>query len=363
MRRLANTPGTLLASPVRNLVFILAFMAVVVVAATFAYMRAGWSLVDASYMVALTVYTVGYGEVRPIDTPYLHGVTMATMVFGCTGMIVLTGALVQIFTAQQLHAMFGANRMQSRINTLTGHVVICGYGRIGMLLAHDLKVAGRELVVIERDASKLTHAETAGHLCVEGDATDEAALVSAGVERAGILATVLPDDAANVFITLSARSINPAIEIIARGEVPSTEGKLRHAGANRVVLPTHIGAERIAEMILYPETDVLIRGNREMQDMQRQLRAMGLDLEVANVPDNGALANVAVGEAERRGAGSFFIVEIHRRNGVVVTRPGPSVRIEAGDNVVFVARGNGAPAIALLARKAAHGLRAGRHRP
>ncbi|MEO7690347.1 MAG: potassium channel family protein, partial [Sphingomonas sp.] len=114
MRRLFADAESVLGSPVRNLVTILLFVGAVMVLATLAYMAAGWSFSDASYMVLLTVYTVGYGEVRPIDTSYLHAVTVATMVLGCTGMILLTSALVQFLTVLQLRQIFGANRMQSR---------------------------------------------------------------------------------------------------------------------------------------------------------------------------------------------------------------------------------------------------------
>lgn len=253
MRQISSNAADALGSPVRNLVVILVFVAVVMVAATFAYMRAGWSLADASYMVVLTIYTVGYGEVRPIDTPYLHAVTMATMALGCTGMILLTSVLIQVFTALQLRALFGVERMHNAIAALNAHVIIAGYGRIGVMLARELQAAGRDLVIIERDPVKIAEAKAAGHLCLAADATDETTLVTAGIARARVIATVLPDDAANVFITLSARNLSPRVEIIARGEAPTTESKLRHAGADKVVMPTHIGAERIAEMILFTD--------------------------------------------------------------------------------------------------------------
>ena len=349
-----------LGSPFRYLVGVLAFMGVTITLATIAYMHAGWSFADASYMVALTVYTVGYGEVRPIDTPFLHAVTMGTMILGCTGMILLTSALVQVFTAMQLRAIFGADRMQSRIDALIDHVVICGYGRIGVMLAHELQAAKRPLVVLERTPAKLAEAEAAGHLCFAGDATDEAALIAAGIARAKVLATVLPDDAANVFITLSARNLSPKVQIIARGEVPSTEGKLRHAGADRVVLPTHIGAERIAEMILYPETAALIRGSDEMRETERSLGGLGLDIEMVSLPENGAMTGALVGEAERRGAGRFFVVQINRRAGGTVTRPGPGVRMEAGDGIVFICRGGASEVSALFAQPAGP-IRVGRN--
>src|SRR6187402_3569082 len=267
-----------LGSPIRNLVSILVFMAVIVVLSTGAYMAAGWSFSDASYMVALTLYTVGYGEVRPIDTPYLHAVTMATMVLGCTGMILLTSALVQLFTVMQLRQILGNKGMADRIEKLSGHVIICGYGRIGVMLAHELATAGTPLIVLERNTDRLGEAEAAGHLTLAGDATEEELLVRAGVGRARTLATVLPDDAANVFITLSARSLSPEIEIIARGEVPTTESKLRQAGADQVVLPTHIGAERIARMVLYPESQA-IEENAELSRLAQDFGLLGLTIE------------------------------------------------------------------------------------
>src|ERR1700744_4200207 len=117
----------LLGSPARALTSIVVFMLVVVALATAAFMGAGWSFTDASYMVLLTVYTVGYGEVHPINTPYLHAVTVSLMVLGCTGMILLTSALVQFFTILQLRQLLGPNRMQARIEKLKGHVIVCGF--------------------------------------------------------------------------------------------------------------------------------------------------------------------------------------------------------------------------------------------
>jgi voltage-gated potassium channel len=286
-------------SPLRNLAWVIAFVLAVVVVATLAYMHAGWSFDDAVYMVLLTVYTVGYGEVRPIDTPYLHGVTIATMILGCTGMILVTGALVQTLTLLQLRELLGTNRMKSEIDKLKGHVIVCGFGRIGMMLAKDLATGGAQFVVLERDEGRLADIQAMGHLCMHGDATDEEALLAAGVKRARILATVLPDDAANVFITLSARSLNPSLQIIARGEAPSTETKLLQAGANKVVLPTHIGAERIAEMILFPETARFIRGSERMLDFEKVLRDLGLTMEMAMVREGSAAVGLTIEDLEK----------------------------------------------------------------
>lgn len=327
-----------LGSPIRNLLGVLAFLFSVCVLATLGYRAAGWSWTDATYMVTLTIYTVGYGEVRPIDTPYLHFVTMGTMVLGCTGTILLTGILVQLLTALQIQQLLGKNRMKNQIDHLDGHVIVCGYGRIGVMLAKDLAAAGRGVVVVERDPAKCAEAEAAGLLTISGDATEEATLQAAGIARARTLATVLPDDSANVFITLTARSLHDDIEIIARGEAPTTERKLRHAGADRVVLPTHIGAERIAEMILFPKTADFVRENDAIRDLKRGMADFGLEVEIVTAVADGALTGLSVMDAERSGGGAFFIVQIDKADGTTMLHPGPDETVEAGDMLVLVVR-------------------------
>jgi voltage-gated potassium channel Kch len=309
--------------------------------------------------VILTVYTVGYQEVRPINTPALHLLTVSTIVFGCTGMILLTGALVQVFTVSQIRQLLGVGRVSSEIEKMKGHVIICGFGRIGVMLAKELKDGGADFLVLERNEARIGQAQSLGYLCIQGDAADEAGLIAAGVKRARVLASVLPDDAANVFITLSARSLNPDIQIIARGEQPSTESKLTYAGANKVVLPTHIGAERIAEMILFPETARFIRGSERMQDFDKTLRDLGLGLAVVTVPDDSSAVGQTVGEMEKRGRGTFFAVQLDRRNGDIVTRPSSDVKIEGGDGLLVVARGD-AGALTALFQSPAERVRAGR---
>jgi voltage-gated potassium channel Kch len=325
-------------SPVRGLIAIVAFVLVVMAAATTAYMAAGWSFDDALYMVLLTVYTVGYGEVRPVDTPYLHVVTIATIVLGCTGMIAVTGSLVQVLTFSQVQRMMGENRVKSEIDKLRGHVIVCGYGRIGRMLARDLATGGAGFLIVDHDETRLAAARGLGYLCWQGNALNEDTLRAVGVERARVLATVLPTDADNVFITLSARSLNPGLQIIARGEAPSTESKLLQAGANQVVLPAHIGAERIAEMVLFPETTRFIRGSPRMRELDKTLRDMGLEVEVVSDAAGTAFAGRTIEELEARGAGAFFVFQVNRASGEMIARPPTDLRIAAGDSLVVVGR-------------------------
>jgi Trk K+ transport system NAD-binding subunit len=206
------------------------------------------------------------------------------------------------------------------------------------MLARDLSASNTGFVVIERNEQRIAQARELGYLCVRGEATDEQTLNAAGIVRARTLATVLPDDAANVFITLSARSLNKSLKIIARGELPTTEGKLLHAGADEVVLPAHIGAERIAEIILYPDSSRMIRSAELMHGFGHSLHNLGLNLSVAPVAERGRFARLTVEEIEQQADGAFLIVAVNRRDGSTVTRPSPSLRVVPGDGVVIIER-------------------------
>ncbi len=336
----------------------LAFVTVVVIGSTLAYMRAGWSFGDAFYMVLLTVYTVGYGEVRPIDTPYLHWVTIATIVLGCTGMILVTGFLVQALAFAQIRQLMGGDRARMDIAKLKDHVIVCGFGRIGVRLAKDLATGGAAFVVVDREEDALAEAAELGYLFHHGDATDEDVLHVVGIERAKVLATVLPDDASNVFITLSARSLNATLQIIARGEQPSTERKLLQAGANQVVMPTYIGAERIAEMVLFPETARFVHGSERMRAFEQTLQDLGLELEVVKVAEGTAMAGRTVAEVEAHASGAFFVAQIERAQGETVARPPADLTIAAGDRLLVVGRGGGR--ISAILNAPAERARAGR---
>ena len=347
IRRVARPRmGGMFDSPVRNLIVGLAFTLSVMVAATLAYMAVGWSFRDAVYMVITTVYTVGYGEVRPIDTPVLDAITIALVLFGCTGIIFLTGALVQFITLNQQGV--GLKRMNRQIEELQAHVVICGFGRLGAELARSLMASSAGFVIIEANETKALAAREQGYLCVHGDATKESVLMAGGVARAHALAAVLSNDALNVFITLSARALNADLQIVARGELASTEGKLLQAGADRVVLPTHIGAERIAELILFEASARKIDHLERAHGFQRVLRNFGVELEVVTAAAQSAAARQTVASIERQGKGAFFIVQINRADGTVLAAPDPDTVVADGDGVVLMGRANRASLLAAL---------------
>jgi Trk K+ transport system NAD-binding subunit len=270
---------------------------------------------------------------------------MALIITGCTGMIFLTGAVVQFITLSGLQRILGYKHMSHQIEQLRDHVIVCGFGRIGNMLARELKAGGARFVIVERSAERLEEARALGYLCLHADASDEAALQQAGVDRARALATVLPDDADNVFITLSARSLNKSMMIIARGESPSTVSKLRYAGANEVVLPAHIGAERVAEMILYPAAAKAMQHGERNRVMERELHGLGLELELVVAEKGSKFAGQTVNEIENQVGPAFFIVAIDRPSDRMIARPDGAIRIEPADGVVILGRANRAEAL------------------
>jgi voltage-gated potassium channel len=328
----------LLDSPVRNLSFGLAYTFVISALGVAAYMAVGWNFRDAIYMVITTVYTVGYGEVRPINTPALNVITIALIMLGCTGIIFLTGALVQFFTLSQFSKSIGLKRMQTQIDELKGHVVVCGFGTLGTVLARTLSASSAGFVVLEEDEARANEARLQGYLCIHGDATSEAVLLAAGVTRAHALATVLANDAINVFITLSARALNPDLSIVARGELATTESKLLQAGADKVVLPSHIGAERLAELLLDQESSRFTEDQARSQGFQRVLNNFGIEFEVVTAAPHSPAVYMTVAAIERQAKGAFFIVQINRRGGEVEMAPPGETVVGEGDGVVLIGR-------------------------
>jgi Trk K+ transport system NAD-binding subunit len=165
-------------------------------------------------------------------------------------------------------------------------------------------------------------------------------LRAVGISRARVLATVLPNDAANVFITLSARNMNPEIQIIARGEVPSTERKLKQAGANRVVLPAHIGADRIAHLILHPNACELLGGKTKSSvEFEHHLSELGLDMEEIEIGPDSPWLHRRVGDVEKEAAGRLLAVAILRKEGGTDMNPNPTAMLMPGDALVVMKRG------------------------
>ena len=227
------------------------FLATFVIA-TAGYVIAGWNWIDAIYMVTITIFGVGYGEVRPVESPTMKVFTMGLILAGCTSLVYVIGGFVQMLTEGEIQKMIGTRQRCKDLDAMHDHTIICGYGRVGQMLAAELACHDERLIVLDIDPMRVEQASDDGFLAIQGDAVDDETLHDVGLFRARTLATVLPDDAKNVFITLTARDLCDSIRIIARAECPTTERKLIRSGASHVVMPAVIGAIRIAQLAATP---------------------------------------------------------------------------------------------------------------
>ncbi|WP_425396075.1 potassium channel family protein [Aeoliella sp.] len=330
----------------KRLVLVLVLFATVCVAATATYVGHGWKLDDAIYMVVITIFGVGYGEVQPVDSPVLRGVTMMLIFTSYGSLIVIVGGFVQMVMEGEISRALNNRRMTRGIDELVGHTILCGYGRAGRILAKELADANHKFVVVDMDDEKLSEAESHGHLIMQGNAVDEETLLRAGIERAKTLATVLAADADNVFITLTARELNPDLHIVARAEYPSTEKKLIRSGANRVVLPAVIGGIRMAQLITRPSTEQLLTSSKGVDGLQHELGHIGLKLDELSVTSGSPLDGHAVADIELGGNQGFLIVAVRKSGGNVLVDPDPTTTLAAGDAVIVLGHHGDLPQLA-----------------
>ncbi len=269
------------------------------------------------------------------------------IVSGYGSVIYAVGGFMQMLIDGELNNALGARRMTKEIDSLHQHTILCGFGRLGSTLAKELHAAGKPFVAVDSDPRRLRDAEEHGYLTIQGDATDEMALEQAGIQRAAMVATVLSDDAKNVFVTITAKAMNPDVLIIARGENPSTEKKLLGCGASHVILPTAIGARKVAQLILRPTAENLLEQIANQDAIGEELGQIGLRFDEFKVSPDSALINRALSEIELRSNHGFLIVGIRRVDGTRQLNPPPDTVLNQGDLVVVLGHADDIPKLAV----------------
>ncbi|GAB5404745.1 MAG: potassium channel protein [Aureliella sp.] len=296
--------------------------------ALLSYMAAGWGPLDSAYMVVITIFGIGYGEVYPIDDPMLKVQTMALIIVGCLSGLYSCGGFIQLVTEGEIKRALGVGRNNRGIRRMKNHAIICGFGRVGKMLADKLVEDEIPCVIIDNDERRLEQAELAGLAVVCGDASCDETLLQAGIGKARTLASVLPNDAVNVFITLTARDLNQHIDIIARAESPTTEYKLRRSGANHVVLPAAIGALRMAE---------IIRDLPPIQPAGRKGESAAFQLEQLTVADTFELEDQTLADAMQILSDLGEVVGVQRGKSQLVTQLDETLELRS-DDILLLAK-------------------------
>jgi voltage-gated potassium channel len=308
----------------------------VIVAGTTAYRLEGWKLSDAIYMVVITVFSVGYEEVEPVATPTLRAITMLIIVAGDASKVYFVGSLVR-FTEGEIGKAMDEHRKSRDIETITGHAIVCGYGRIGQTLARELTGKSFPFLILDNNAERVALAHSHGYQALLGDAGDEETLSEAHVERAVVLATVLPNDMVNVFITLTARNMRPDIRIIARAEDPANEKKLKQAGANEIILPAFVGGMQIANSITHPSLDSILKdGSRHLNN---DLKELGVEIVEHAIAPNGPDDRKTLQQLLRGVEVQCLVLAVKRSDGSLIQHPSGSYRLEADDVVMMLSHG------------------------
>jgi voltage-gated potassium channel len=324
--------------PFRRVRIGLVTLTLVLLAGTAGYLILGFDFLDSLYQTVTTVTTVGFTSPRPLG--------MGSKIF--TIVLILVGVGTALFTFSavlelriegHMRDLVRRRKMDRNIAQMSGHVIVCGWGRVGREVARFLITARRQIVVIDRDPTRL---DEVPYPTVEGDVTEDETLSQAGIERATALVACLNTDADNLYVTVAAKSIRPDLQIIARARSESSEPKLFRAGANRVVNPQQLGGDRMASFVTQPHVVDFI--DVVMHDGSLEFRLAELIVSTQSF-----LSGSTIRAAHLRDRTGALVLAIPRPGGVFVTNPSPEDVIEAGDILISVGTADQLTALAEFA--------------
>ncbi len=292
-----------------------------------------WSVLESVYMTAISLTTVGFKEVRPLsDSGRIFTIILITL--GVSLFFYAAGTLAEAIVEGHIRGLIGRRRMEKKISKLNNHYIVCGYGRLGKVICQELNVRKYQVVVIDNKESAIKAAAQSGLYYLRGDATLDEVLTKAGIKRAKGLITVLGTDAANVYITISARSLNPSLIIVARAEDENAERKMFMVGATKVISPYKIGATRMALAVLKPTLT-------EFLDLASHSVGFDLDIEQIEIMPGSDLAGKALKEVSLREKTGVTVIAIKKKGGRLTLQLSPDEPLEPGDVIIALGTKSG----------------------
>lgn len=294
-----------------------------------------WTWGQCLYHTIITISTVGFGELPGMENnPWARAFTVALVVFGAGSVVYFLSVSTALVVEGELRDLFRRRRMSKTIDHLSGHVIVCGVGRTGQHVIDELHATHTPFVAVDSDGEKLrrlsAHYEKDGRFhYVVGDATDDDVMRSAGIARAKGLVSALDDDKANLFATLTARSLNPTLRIIAKMLDAGTEPKMRRAGADKVVSPNIIGGMRLASEMIRPNVT-------EFLDQMLHAPEHVLRIEEAVVGKGSAAAGKTLGAVGLRKICDVLVVAVRSADGKYRFNPGAETLLEPGATLIVL---------------------------
>lgn len=292
-----------------------------------------WSLGDSFYQVGITIFTVGFAELPGTErVPFARAFITLLMVIGVATVSYVQAAVTAMLIEGSLGEAYRKNRMKKLIDSLEGHLVIAGAGSAGRYVVEELASAGRPFVVIDRDEARLK--ELSDEVCegsmlyVVGDATHDHVLQAAGVERASGVVAALTADTDNLYVTLSARSMNATARIVSKAVSAEAERKMHRAGASSVVSPNTIGGRRMANELLRPEVVEFLDQMHRADDALR--------IEELTLPANSPLVGRSLRQARMRPRTNALVVAMRTPDGALLYSPGPDVVLHASAKLIVL---------------------------
>ena len=301
----------------------------------------GLSPIDAFYMTAITISTVGFGEVKPF-TPAGRIFTVALIAAGGGLAAYLLKTAVEFLVSGDWRTQLEHERRQTMLRKLTDHIIVCGYGRVGREVAHELRAEKLPFVVMDKDPDKIARIQDAGYLALQGNAANEIYLKEAGIERARGLVAAVNSDAENVFIVLTARGLRPNLTIVARANYEDSESKLLRAGANRVIFPYRISGRRMVTMMVRPHV-------ADFLDEVTHAGEQELLVEQVWLAQSSPLVGQTLGQADLRNLFNITILACRSADGQVNTHPGAEMTLCADSHLVVLGTRDQIQALARLA--------------
>ncbi len=310
----------------RDVQTVLLLFSAVVSAGVVGYVILGWSLLDALYMVTITLTTVGYREVHPV-TPAGKIFTICLIVGGVGTAGYALRVVGQSLAEGRVRRVFGRMRVEKQIEALRDHYIICGFGHIGKVIAQELFRESLPFVVVERESVAAEGCRELGFLCAQGDATEDEVLKRVGVERAKGLVAVLHTGADNLYVSLTARHLNPGLFIVAKAEDKAEERKLMITGVSKVVSPYHLGGMHMARALTRPTV-------LDFVELLALKQSVELLMEEVVVPADSGVIGSTIHDLDIRNRFGVIVVAVKRASGDMILNPGVEYEIRAKDVLV-----------------------------